>query len=338
MEEVILKPFQVSVIIPVYNAANFVRQAVESALMQPQTVEVVLVEDCSADNSWEVCQQIASENNRVHLFRHPDGRNHGEGASRSLAVQKSSGEYVSFLDADDFYLPGRFETVEQMFAADPQLDGVYEAIGMYAQDANSLQRWKNAGREITSLTTMTKRISPEELFTALVVGGAGSFSVVGMVVKRGIFERTGYFDKDLIWHTDVAFMVKAAALTKLAPGKLDIPVAMRRVHDHNSISAPKPKKLVYERKLQYWFTVWKWSKSHLSKQKQEIILEEMISYAGKSARFYRSYSGLFHHQQKRIQLLLMLSKYPEIGFESLFWRSFFTGPHHGLKWLGRKPS
>ena len=51
--------FKVSVIIPVYNAAPFVRQAVESALAQPETAEVVLVEDNSPDNSLEICQQLA---------------------------------------------------------------------------------------------------------------------------------------------------------------------------------------------------------------------------------------------------------------------------------------
>jgi len=185
---------------------------------------------------------------------------------------------------------------------------------------------------------MTKRVPPEELFAALVNGGSGNFSIIGLVVRRSIFEKTGYFDEDLRLHQDIAFIVKAAAVSRLAPGKLDEPVTMRRVHDHNRISAPRPKKQIYEMKLKYWYTVWTWSRSHLGKEKQDIILHEFIRYAGNSSRFYRSYSGLFHHQQKRIQLLLLLSKYPEIGFESLFWRSFFAEPHHGLKWMERKHS
>lgn len=92
------KPFQISVTIPVYNTADFVEQAVESALIQPQTEEVILVEDASSDNSLDVCQKLAAVNKRVHLFHHPDGGKHGCSASRSLAVQKSTCEYIAFLE------------------------------------------------------------------------------------------------------------------------------------------------------------------------------------------------------------------------------------------------
>jgi glycosyltransferase involved in cell wall biosynthesis len=323
--------FKVSVIIPVFNAANFIRQAVESALIQSQTVEVILVEDGSTDNSWEVCQQIAAEYAKVHLYRHSDGGNHGSGATRNVAIYKSTCEYIAFLDADDFFLPGRFDRVEGMFAADQLLDGVYEAIGTHVEDKDSLQRWMDAGIPLSTLHTMTKRIPPEELFATLVIGGSGNFSIIGLVVKRSIFEKTGYFDENLRLHQDIAFIVKAAAVSRLAPGKLDEPVTIRRVHDHNRISAARPKKLIYEVKLKYWYTVWKWSRSHLGKEKQDIILHEMIYYAGNSRRFYRSYSGFLHNQQKRIQLLWLLSKYPEIVFESLFWSSFFPGPPNWLK-------
>jgi glycosyltransferase involved in cell wall biosynthesis len=323
--------FKVSVIIPVFNAADFVRQAVESALIQPQTSEVILVEDGSPDNSWEVCQQLAVEYAKVHLYRHSDGGNYGSGATRNVAIHKSTCEYIAFLDADDFFLPGRFITVEQMFTVDPQLDGVYEAIGMQAENEISLQRWEDSMMPITSLTTMTKRVSPDELFACLVTGGSGHFSIIGLVVKRSIFDKTGYFDENLRLHQDIAFIVKAAAVGRLAPGKLDEPVTMRRVHDHNRISAPRPKKQIYEMRLKYWYTLWDWSKSHLSKEKQEIILYEMIYYAGNSSRFYRSYTGFLHNQQKRIQLLWLLSRYPEIIFESLFWSSFFPGHHNFFK-------
>jgi glycosyltransferase involved in cell wall biosynthesis len=314
-----LKPLQVSIVIPVYNAADFVQRAVESALIQPQTAEVVLVEDCSTDNSWKICQQIASENDKVRLFRHPDGKNHGEGASRSLAVQKSSGEYVAFLDADDFYLPGRFDTAEQMFDADPLVDGVYEAIGLQVEDEQSLQRWKEAGREITQLTTMTKRVSPEDLFVTLVSGGAGSFSVVGLVVKRGIFEKTGYFPNNLVLHTDVAFMLKAAALTRLAPGKLDQPVTMRRVHAHNSLSAPRSNRVTYKMRLTFWSTVWNWSRQHLDRDKQQLILQAMLKDAARQPRFDRQFPERISGFRKMVQLLMLPFEYPFVLKESVFW-------------------
>jgi len=314
--------FRVSVIIPVFNAASFVRQAVESALLQPQTAEVVLVEDGSVDNSWEVCQQLAAENAKVHLYRHADGKNHGSGATRNVAVRQSTCEYIAFLDADDFFLPGRFERVEQMFAADPQLEGVYEAIGTHIEDENSLQRWKSSGMPLTDLHTMTKQVAPEELFAALVNGGSGNFSIIGVVVKRSVFEKTGPFDEGLRLHQDIAFILKAAAVSRLAPGKLDEPVTMRRVHDHNRISAPRSSQLVYKTRLIFWATLWKWSQQHLDREKQQLILQALLKEAARRPRFNRPLPGFLSGFRKSVQLLLLPFEYPCMLKESAFWRAF----------------
>ena len=82
--------FEVSVVIPVYNAAAFVTQAVESALAQPEVREVVLVEDCSPDDSLAVCRQLAEKYPQVNLFQHPGGVNRGAGPSRNLGITKST--------------------------------------------------------------------------------------------------------------------------------------------------------------------------------------------------------------------------------------------------------
>jgi glycosyltransferase involved in cell wall biosynthesis len=317
-----MKSFHVSVIIPVYNAADFVKQAVESALIQPQTAEVVLVEDGSIDNGWEICQKIASENNKIRLFRHPDGKNHGESASRNLAVQKSSCEYVAFLDADDFYLPDRFTTAEAMFSNDPELEGVYEAIGMYVEDEVGLQRWKDASRSVAPLTTMTKRVPPEELFANLIAGGDGVFSIVGLMVKRSIFEKTGYFDEILPLHPDTAFKFKAAAISKLAPGKLEEAVAMRRVHDHNRISAPRSNWAIYKMRLILWSTLWKWSRRHLDPEKQQLILKRMIMEAARLKRFNRQLPSRISRFRRSLQLLILPFEYPFVLKEGAFWRAF----------------
>jgi glycosyltransferase involved in cell wall biosynthesis len=82
---------QVSVITPVYNAASFVTQAVESALQQPETAEVLIIEDGSPDNSLEVCQELAKKYEKVKLLRHPNGENRGAGASRNLGMRNAIG-------------------------------------------------------------------------------------------------------------------------------------------------------------------------------------------------------------------------------------------------------
>ena len=68
--------FQVSVIIPVYNAERFVRTAVESANSLSETGEIILVEDGSTDNSIYECQLLKKEYTKVKWVQHPDKNNH----------------------------------------------------------------------------------------------------------------------------------------------------------------------------------------------------------------------------------------------------------------------
>ena len=99
---------KVSVIIPVFNAEKFIRKAVESVLDQSETGEILLIEDTSPDNSLKICQELEEKHDRVRLLRHDDLLNHGAGATRNLGIRNAKFDYVAFLDADDFYLKGRF--------------------------------------------------------------------------------------------------------------------------------------------------------------------------------------------------------------------------------------
>lgn len=222
---------RVSVVIPVYEAAEFVEEAVESALSQPETSEVVLVEDGSADDSLEVCRCLQRSYEEVVLHRHPDGANRGAGASRNLGISVASGPYIAFLDADDVYLEGRFERAGELLTSRSGIDGVYEAIGARFQDARARERWRARGDG--GLTTMSRRVEPEGLFEALVERDRGNFTLDGLVVRREVFRRSGCFFEDLRLHQDTALLVQLAATCRLVPGRLDSPVALRRVHSGN---------------------------------------------------------------------------------------------------------
>ncbi|WP_228442012.1 glycosyltransferase family 2 protein [Chryseobacterium nematophagum] len=100
---------KISVIIPVYNAEKYVQQAVESALQFEKVYEVILVEDGSPDNVLSVCERLRDQYPRVKLFQHADKKNHGAGASRNLGIANASGDFIAFLDADDYYLSNRFD-------------------------------------------------------------------------------------------------------------------------------------------------------------------------------------------------------------------------------------
>lgn len=122
-------PRMVSVVIPVYRAPAFVRMALESALAQPEMSEVLLVEDGSPDDSLAVCEELRSLHSRVRLLRHPGGANRGAGASRNLGIETATAPYVAFLDADDYFLPGRFARDVALLEQDAGVVGVYRVMG-----------------------------------------------------------------------------------------------------------------------------------------------------------------------------------------------------------------
>lgn len=226
-----VEAMQVSVIIPVYNAAGTVAQAAASALEQPETGQVILIEDGSTDDSLAVCQNLASRHPKVVVLRHPDGKNHGIAASRNLGIRSAGCLYIAFLDADDFYLPGRFRTARRIMAADPHVDGVYDAVGTLYENEQCAQWYRE--QQSPDLLTVRKPTDPAELFSTLLSDDGGFFLTDGLVVRSRIFERTGLFDTALPICEDTALWLKMAALGRLESGGLTEPVAMHRVHGSN---------------------------------------------------------------------------------------------------------
>jgi glycosyltransferase involved in cell wall biosynthesis len=222
----------VSVIIPVYNAERFLRNAVESAVCLAEVGEVILVEDHSPDNSIEICKLLQQEYSKVKLHHHPDRENRGAGASRNLGIGMAACEYISFLDADDWYLPNRFEA-ERVLFQDKSVDGVYGATGFFYNDREILHEQR--------LTTVSRKVKHEDLLRVLLTAGAGRFHTNAITVRRSLFEKTGVFDTSLRLHQDTHLWLRMAFFGKLVPGVIDRAVSIRRVHDQNRISSRNSK-------------------------------------------------------------------------------------------------
>ena len=97
-----------SVIIPVYNTVEYLRECVESVLAQTQKeIEIILIDDGSDDGSWEMAQEYA----RNYPFIHAERQEHlYQGTARNRGLKMAKGEYVYFMDSDDAILPALFET------------------------------------------------------------------------------------------------------------------------------------------------------------------------------------------------------------------------------------
>ncbi len=230
---------EISVIIPVYNAAEFLEKAVRSAVQFEKVKEIILIEDQSTDNSLEICERLSTEIPKVKLFQHPDKGNHGAGASRNLGIEKATGNFISFLDADDHYLPNRFDAEKELFK-DPKVDGVFNAIGTEYLTEKGKEEFQSKFKEV-SLSTVNYPAEGEEVFKGLLSLSTKtfgtSFHLNSLTIRKTSLESHHLrFNKDLRVHQDSDFIIRLAYHCYLKTGNITEAVAMRGVHDNNRIT------------------------------------------------------------------------------------------------------
>lgn len=96
---------QVSIIMPYYNAALYIRETVEAIIAQTyKDWELIIVDDCSpAPETAEVLNQVKSMDNRIKVIRAE--KNGGAGLARNLGIKVAQGRYIGFCDSDDWWYP-----------------------------------------------------------------------------------------------------------------------------------------------------------------------------------------------------------------------------------------
>lgn len=99
----------VSIVTPCYNAERYIADTIASVQAQTYTKwEMMVVDDCSTDNSAEVIKRLAREDSRIKYFK-TDKPSGSPTKPRNIALDKARGEYIAFLDADDLWLPQKLE-------------------------------------------------------------------------------------------------------------------------------------------------------------------------------------------------------------------------------------
>ena len=102
---------------PTYNRSEMMQRAVNSVLAQDYpNFELLIVDDCSPDNTWQVLNDLYGEHPQIRLFRQEKGQ--GACAARNMAIKAAAGEFVTGIDDDDEFLPNRLSSM--MAAYDDQ--------------------------------------------------------------------------------------------------------------------------------------------------------------------------------------------------------------------------
>jgi glycosyltransferase involved in cell wall biosynthesis len=208
---------EVSVIIPSYNSAKYLTDAVDSVLSQTfRDFELLVIDDGSTDDTDAVMSRYGTP---VRCIRQP---NLGVAAARNRGIKESRGRYVAFLDADDIWRPDKLKA---------QVSALLQNTGHRA----CCTALTVASANLTPLGVKRSRLRAASLEDLLLRGNV--IGVSSVMCERSLFEITGAFDPSLSQCADWDMWLRLSALTEFI--YLDLPLTVYRQHDANmSRNAP----------------------------------------------------------------------------------------------------
>ena len=190
---------RVSVVIPAYNAAWCIRRAIDSALAQDfRSLEVLVVDDGSTDNTPEILTSYAGS---VRVVKKANG---GLSSARNAGIKEAKGAYIAFLDADDWWLPGKLSAQVKLMQSRPEIGFCSVAANVEDPDGKFLNLWGCPQWQGSFLAHL--------FHNNAAVAGSGS----GVMVRRELFEKAGLFDETLDSLEDIDMWMRLAAISDYA--------------------------------------------------------------------------------------------------------------------------
>mgnify|MGYP003293160590 FL=1 len=114
---------KISIVTPAYNCAKYLEEAVNSVLSQTwQDWELLIIDDCSRDNTYACMQEIAKQDQRIRIFQ--NSRNLGAAGTRNFGIRQAKGQWIAFLDSDDLWHPEKLTKQMAVAKRDPDRKSV----------------------------------------------------------------------------------------------------------------------------------------------------------------------------------------------------------------------
>jgi len=206
----------VSAIIPTYNRAGYVSQAVESVLNQTyRPIETIVIDDGSSDSTPEVLRKYRDQINYIYQERSERSKARNEG------FRHSKGDCIAFLDSDDVWLASKIQEQVRVLDEYPSVGVVYTGVQFIdTKGAPSSERltWDEPVREALY----------EDLMTHNVITG----SLSSILVRRECLDRVGLFDESMIACEDLDLYRRIAEYYEFR--KIDLPLVKIRIHGENT--------------------------------------------------------------------------------------------------------
>lgn len=177
-----MKKTLISIIVPVYNVEKYISRCVESLIGQSyKNIEIILVDDGSTDESGMICEQYANKDNRIKVIHKKNG---GLSDARNVAIPLSKGEYISFVDSDDwvskFYIENLYNAITKNYSdiAMSWFENVFEDRNIASKPVNILEKYQCMNVEMC----LKKMLYQDNIET----------SAWGKLYKRQIIEKLRY--------------------------------------------------------------------------------------------------------------------------------------------------
>lgn len=256
---------KISVNIPCYNSAPFVRETLLSVLNQTYAdFEIIVMDDGSRDDTGEIVRSFNDK--RIKYFYK---ENEGLSETRNKGITASSGEYVAFLDHDDIWMPEKLEKQITLFE---KKDG----LGLVFSDFYLL---RNGARENA---TYFSKCPPKRgyIFEDLLFGEASFICISTVMMRKVIFEKIGYFKKEFDSGEECELFLRAARDNEF--DYTEEPLAAYRLHSGNFSN----RKDIYVKEAFDILRFWEEKEPGLFSQNKGRILKRKANIFADAADFY----------------------------------------------------
>ncbi len=213
-------------------------------------LEIIIVDDGSTDATFDIAKSLEKSHPKiVRVLQHPGGVNKGVSASRNLGLTRSTGDWICFLDADDYVFPRRFESAIEILASQPDVDGIHQLAEMVFPTEESSERWWKD----SPYFGFEQPIPPEQLLDNLLLGRCWATSAI--VFRRELLERSGMFHEQLKIAEDCHLWFRMASVGRIISGDAGYPVSAywRRL---DSAYQPSPEQRLQMIRSMTSFLIW----------------------------------------------------------------------------------
>ncbi|MBU5314786.1 glycosyltransferase [Clostridium bornimense] len=192
---------KISLIVPVYNCEKYLEKCLESVMKQDLAgIEVIIINDGSEDNSLEIVEGYKSRFENIYIINQ---ENKGQGAARNLGIKIAKGEYIGFIDADDYI---DYNMMSSMYykAISNDYDIVTCGTKIVNEDGNII-------KEISIVDS--GQLNSEEAILSI-IKGKNTFAVWNKIFKRKLFIENNIFFKEGCYYEDIYVIIKAFSCAK----------------------------------------------------------------------------------------------------------------------------